>query len=205
MPTPPSRLDKTDAALVVVDVQTLFEPLIHEMGCVIANGSRLIRFADRLGMPVLLTEHYSRKLGPTMPALRDLVPRVEPIEKISFSCAGDPIFMSRLKATHRRQVVLCGIETHVCVYQTARDLMEEGYQVAVAADAVSSRQVSSRNLGLAYMRDIGVQVMTTEMVLFEMLKIARTEDFKAVADILKENPQPGLETPPAMLARSAEG
>ncbi len=204
MAKPPPRLDKTDAALVVIDVQTLFEPLIHEMGLVVANSSRLIRFADRLELPVLLTEHYSQKLGPTVPVLSELVPRVEPVEKISFSCAGDHLFMSKLKATHRRQVVLCGIETHVCVYQTARDLLEEGYQVVVAADAVSSRQVSSRNLGLAYMRDIGVQIMTTEMIFFELLRIARTDDFKAVADLLKENPRPGVQ-PPVPLAEKAKG
>lgn len=203
MPKPPQRLDKTDTALVVIDIQTLFEPLIHEMGLMVSNSSRLIRFTDRLGLPVLLTEHYSRKLGPTLPVLSELVPRVEPIEKISFSCAGDHIFMSRLKATHRGQVVLCGIESHVCVYQTARDLLEEGYQVVVAADAVSSRQASNRNLGLAYMRDIGVQVMTTEMIFFELLRIARTDDFGAVSDILKENPRPGS-LPPAPKTHKAE-
>ncbi len=198
MPKPPRRLDKKDTALVVVDIQTLFRPLIHEMDLVIANASRLMRFADRLEIPILLTEHYSQKLGPTVDELSDLVPRNEPIEKISFSCTGDSLFMTRLKSTHRNQVILCGIESHVCVYQTARDLMEDGYQVVVAADAVSSRQVSNRNLGLAYMRDIGVQVMTSEMVFFEILRIARTDDFRMVADILKENPQPGRALPRAV-------
>ncbi|MBU0742513.1 hydrolase [bacterium] len=195
MPKPPRRLEKNSIALVVIDIQQLFRPLIHEADLVIANASRLIRFADKLDIPILLTEHYPQKLGPTVTELSDLIPRVEPIEKISFSCAGDHHFMSRLKSTHREQVVLCGIETHVCVYQTARDLLEEGYQVVVAADAVSSRQVSNRNLGLAYMRDIGVQVMTSEMSFFELLRIARTDDFRTVADILKENPRPGRASP----------
>ncbi len=202
MPKPPRRLEKTDTALMVIDIQRLFEPLIHQMDMVIANSSRLIRFADRLDLPILLTEHYSQKLGPTVSELSDLIPRVEPIEKISFSCAGDHHFMSRLKSTHREQVILCGIESHVCVYQTARDLLEDGYQVVVAADAVSSRQVSNRNLGLAYMRDIGVQVMTCEMIFFEMLKIARTDDFKAVASILKENPHPGRKLPEATVRKA---
>jgi len=202
MAKPPKRLDKNNTALVVIDIQKLFEPMIHEMDTVIANSSRLIRFSDRLCMPVLMTEHNPQKLGPTVSALSELVPRVEPIEKISFSCAGDHIFMSKLKATHREQVILCGIESHVCVYQTARDLLEDGYQVVVAADAVSSRQVSNRNLGLAYMRDIGVQIMTSEMIFFELLRIAKTDDFNAVADILKENPHPGRKLPEAAVRKA---
>ncbi|MBK7702817.1 MAG: hydrolase [bacterium] len=191
MPKPPPRLEKHRTALVVVDVQEQFRPLIHEMGLVLANCSRLIRFCDQLDVPVLVTEHYPRGLGGTVEELAALPRRYEPIEKISFSCAADHNFNSRLKSLHRDQIVLCGIEAHVCVYQTARDLLEAGYQVAVAADAVSSRQVSNRNLGLAYLRDIGAQVMTAEMVMFEILKAARTEDFQAVAAILKENPLPG--------------
>ena len=191
MPKPPPRLEKHRTALVVVDVQESFRPLIHEMGLVLANCSRLIRFCDRLDVPVLVTEHYPRGLGGTVEELAALPRRYEPIEKISFSCAADHNFNSRLKSLHRDQIVLCGIEAHVCVYQTARDLLEAGYQVAVTADAVSSRQVSNRNLGLAYLRDIGAQVMTAEMVMFEILKVARTEDFQAVAAILKENPLPG--------------
>jgi nicotinamidase-related amidase len=203
MPKPPPRLEKNRTALVVVDVQESFRPLIHEMGVVLANCSRLIRFCDRLDIPVLVTEHYPRGLGGTVGELAALPRRYEPIEKISFSCAADHNFNSRLNSLHRDQIVLCGIEAHVCVYQTARDLLDEGYQVAVTADAVSSRQVSNRNLGLAYLRDVGAQVMTAEMVMFEILRAARTEDFQAVAAILKENPLPGrpAASPPPELSR----
>lgn len=187
----PRRLQRSRAMLVVVDVQTLFQPLIHDMGLVSANCSRLLRFFDRLDLPFIVTEHYPAKLGGTIEELSGLVKSLDPVEKISFSCAGDGGFMSRLKATRRDQVILCGIETHVCVAQTARDLLDDGFQVAVAADAVSSRQVTNRNLGLAYMRDLGAQVMTTEMIMFEILRVAKTEEFKTVADILKENPLPG--------------
>ena len=194
MPKPPPRLEKNRTALVVVDVQEQFRPLIHAMGLVLANCSRLIRFCDQLAVPVLVTEPYPRGLGGTVEELAALPRRYAPIEKISFSCAADHNFSSRLKSLNRDQIVLCGIETHVCVYQTARDLLEAGYQVAVAADAVSSRQVSNRNLGLAYLRDIGAQVMTAEMVMFEILKVARTDDFQAVSAILKENPLPSTPT-----------
>jgi len=187
----PRRLKLGRTVLVVVDVQETFRPLIHDMGHVIANSSRLMRFCERLELPVIVTEHYPEKLGRTVPELAGLTAGGAPVEKISFSCAGDPGFLERLHATGRDQVILCGIETHVCVYQTARDLMSDGFQVVVAADAVSSRQVSNRNLGLAYLRDLRVQVMTTEMIMFELLRVARTPEFKAVADVLKENPLPG--------------
>ncbi len=187
----PRRLKRSRCVLNLVDVQELFVPLIHDMETVVANCSRLVRFFDRMDMPAIVTEHYPAKLGKTVESLSGLIEGFDPVEKITFSCAGEPDFVSRLKAGRRDQVVLCGIETHVCVYQTARDLMEDGYQVIVAADAVSSRLPANRNLGLAYMRDLGVQVMTTEMIMFEVLKVARTDEFKAVADILKENPRPG--------------
>lgn len=185
----PTRLARSRAILIVIDVQEIFRPLIHDMNLVISNCSRLMRYCDKLDIPMLVTEHYPAKLGTTVEELATLAGGQDPVEKISFSCAGDSGFLSRLQATRRDQVILCGIETHVCVYQTARDLLSDGYQVVAAADAVSSRQVSNRNLGLAYMRDLGVQTMTTEMVMFEMLKVAGTEEFKSVADILKENPR----------------
>ena len=189
MSTIPKRLERSRAILVVIDVQELFRPLIHDMNMVVSNSSRLMRYCDRLDIPVIVSEHYPAKLGSTVEELAELSSGQDPVEKISFSCAGDSGFLSRLQSTRRDQVILCGIETHVCVYQTARDLLSDGYQVVTAADAVSSRQVSNRNLGLAYMRDLGVQTMTTEMVMFEMLKMAGTEEFKSVADILKENPR----------------
>jgi nicotinamidase-related amidase len=189
MSTIPKRLERSRAILVVIDVQELFRPLIHDMNMVVSNSSRLMRYCDRLDIPVIVSEHYPAKLGSTVAELAELSSGQDPVEKISFSCAGDSGFLSRLQSTRRDQVILCGIETHVCVYQTARDLLSDGYQVVTAADAVSSRQVSNRNLGLAYMRDLGVQTMTTEMVMFEMLKMAGTEEFKSVADILKENPR----------------
>jgi len=184
----PRRLKRARSILVVVDIQEKFRDLIHQMDLVVANTSRLMRFSDRLDIPRIVTEHYPSRLGGTIEDLAALTPSIDPVEKISFSCAADAGFTSRLKSTRRDQVILCGIETHVCIYQTARDLLDDGFQVIIAADAVSSRQVANRNLGLAYLRDLGAQVMTTEMVMFEILRVARTDEFKSVADILKENP-----------------
>jgi nicotinamidase-related amidase len=190
MPVTPKPFTQDDSTLVVVDIQSLFRSLIHDMDLVLANSSRLARFFQTLKMPVVVTEHYSSKLGGTVEDLAAQITPWEPIEKITFSCAGNEDFLNRLQETGRRQVILCGIETHVCVYQTARDLLNKNYQVALAADAVSSRLALNRELGIDAMRDLGVQIMSTEMLMFEILKVALTDDFRAVSDILKENPKP---------------
>ena len=187
----PVSFQKQNTALIVVDIQELFRTLIYDMNSVIANSSRLVRFCDRLEIPVIFSEQYSKAFGATVKEISEVAHQYKPVEKISFSCAGDSGFISKLESTKRKQIILCGLETHVCVYQTARDLLQKGYQISIAADAISSRNVSNRNLGLAYMRDLGVQVMTAEMIMFEILKIAKTADFELVSDILKENPQQG--------------
>ena len=121
-----------------------------------------------------------------MPEIRSVLGGARPLEKIHFSCDGDPGFRKALDGLNRDQIVLCGIETHVCVYQTAYDLLADGRQVAVAVDAVSSRSPHDRLIGLARMNQLGTQNMGVEMIMFEILRRAKTDDFKDVADILKE-------------------
>ena len=149
-------------------------------------ASALAAIFQRLDLPIIVTEHYPAGLGPTVPELRDIFDEWKPQEKITFSCAGDAGFNAALKATGRDQIVLCGIETHVCVYQTALDLLHRDLQVAVASDAISSCAKANTKLGLQRIRDIGAQVMGVEMILFEILREAKTDDFKAVVDLLKE-------------------
>jgi nicotinamidase-related amidase len=182
----PDRLEKHRLVLVVIDLQERFRDLIHDAPMVLKGSGRLIRACRELDLPILLTEHYSRGLGATMTEIRTLLPGVKPLEKIAFSCYGDAGFRERLNGLNRDQIILCGIETHVCVYQTARDLMDRGKQVAVAADAVGSRLARDREIGMQHMRRIGVQIMNVEMILFEMLREAQTADFKAIAPILKD-------------------
>jgi nicotinamidase-related amidase len=182
----PDRLEKHRTALVVVDIQERFRGLIHDQQQLLKGCGRLIRAFGELELPVVVTEHYSRGLGVTMPEIRASLGGVEPIEKIHFSCDGNSEFRAAIDGLNRDQIVLCGIETHVCIYQTARDLMDRGRQVAVAADAVSSQKPTDRQIGLEHMRRIGVQVMNVEMILFEILREAKTPDFKAIAPILKD-------------------
>lgn len=185
MPRAVTRLDRKKCVLVVVDVQERFRHLIHAMDEVVRNCSRLIRFCDRLDIPVVATEQNPARLGATLPELRALLRAAEPFEKMTFSCAGERRFAARLQSLDRSQVVLCGIETHVCVYQTALDLLAQDRRVAVAADAVSSRLPANRELGLARLRDLGADVMSTEMIMFEILREAGTDDFRSVSEVLR--------------------
>ena len=144
--------------------------------CLYSSNS-LIRFCRALDIPVRVTEQYPRGLGHTIPEIAELCGPAA--EKLTFSCHGSTDL-------ERPQWIVCGIEAHVCVYQTVRDLLAEGKQVAVAVDAVSSCNASDREIGLAYMRDLGAQNMSTQMLMFEVLRDAGTPEFKSVAGILKE-------------------
>ena len=182
----PPRFDANRTALVVVDIQEKFRDLIHGMDQVVAGSSRLIRFCQLLDIPILVTEHYPRGLGVTLSDLRRLFKPFHCIEKINFSCCGSDGFNEAMRKLGRDQVILCGIESHVCIYQTAFDLLHQSKQVAVAVDAVSSCSPSDREIGLKRMSEIGVQSMGVQMLMFEILKKAGTEQFKKAAPLLKE-------------------
>lgn len=185
----PSLLERFTAdrcVLVVVDLQEKFRDLIHGMDQVVDGSSRLIRFCQALDIPILVTEHYPRGLGVTLSEIRRLIQPFSCIEKIHFSCGGNPEFNEAVEKLGRDQIILCGIETHVCIYQTAFDLASDGHQVAVAVDAVSSCSPSDREIGLKRMSEIGIQSMGVQMLMFEILKKAGTEQFKKVAPFIKE-------------------
>lgn len=181
----PDRLQRDRCVLVVIDIQDRFRDLIHGMDKVVGNSVRLIRFAGILEIPVLVTEHYPQGLGGTVAEIRGLWEEFAPIGKIHFSCAQDPGFNEALAATGRDQVILCGIETHVCIYQTAADLRRRGLQVVVVADAVGSCDERNRKLGLQAMATLGVQGLGAQMVMFELLHRAGTPEFKQAADLLR--------------------
>ncbi|MFH1842044.1 MAG: isochorismatase family protein [bacterium] len=182
----PPKLEKDRVALVVIDMQERFRTIVHDMPRVVASCSRLIRFCQALSIPILVTEHYPRGLGKTIPELSRIFQRFDPLEKITFSCLGDDGIQSAWEALDRDQAILCGIETHVCVYQTAYDLLKTAAQVSLAMDGISSRTRQDREIGLARLISLGCAGMSAEMIMFEILQRAQTEDFKAVSDILKE-------------------
>lgn len=182
-------LNREDAALVVIDVQERLVPAIDKE---LYERSRkniviAIEAAGTLGMPVLLTEQYPKGLGRTVAHILTALEgkAYETLEKISFSCARDESFLSALGKTGRRQVLLAGMETHVCVYQTSVDLVNAGYEVFALDDAVSSRYPHNHRSGIEAMRDAGVRVIPTETALFQLLKTAGTPEFKKISSLLR--------------------
>jgi nicotinamidase-related amidase len=175
-----------NALLLIVDMQErLFAAMEPERrDTVLRNIKILGTAAERLQLPLLLTEQYPKGLGPTVPELRDLV-SVEPIEKTAFSCCGASRFTERLRATGADHVIMTGMETHVCVLLTALDLLPAGFSVSVVADAVCSRRRESHDLGLAQARQAGAVITSTETVVFQLLRTADTDDFRALSKLLR--------------------
>lgn len=179
-------LSSKQAVLVVVDVQGKLAQLMHEKEMLFENLVRLVKGAQVLGVPVIWLEQNPAKLGPTIPELAAAMPAgLVPTPKMSFGCCGEPAFMEKLSTLGRRQVLVCGIEAHICVYQTAVGLEERGYDVHVVADAVSSRKAASRDLAMAKLRRESARLTTVEMALFEMLGTAAAPEFKQIAGIVK--------------------
>jgi nicotinamidase-related amidase len=179
------KLDRARAALVVVDVQEAFRPAVLDFERVAANVATLVRGARILGLPTLVTEQYPKGLGRTVPEVAEHLDAVEPIEKVCFSAVQADGFSRGLQEQRRDQVVLCGIESHVCVNQTAEDLLADGVEVHVAQDAVTSRTEENRALGLHKMERSGATVTSVETALFELLRQAGTPEFKEVQALVK--------------------
>lgn len=178
-------LSRNDAVLMVVDIQGKLAQLMHGKEALFENVRRMIRGANVLGVPIVWAEQNPKGLGPTVPEIAEIMTGIEPIPKLSFSCCGEDAIASTLQELGRRQVLLAGIEAHVCVYQTAMDLLGMGYGVHVVADAVSSRAKENREIGLQRMRDEGVKLTSVEMALFELLRVAQGDDFKEILRIVK--------------------
>ncbi|MCB0875812.1 MAG: hydrolase [Solirubrobacterales bacterium] len=177
------RLDPERAALVVVDVQEGFRKAIPDFGAVAAATATLIRGAEALDVPVIVTEQYPKGLGPTASEVAERLPDgVEPIAKTVFSAASADGFA----LGGREQAIVCGIETHVCVNQTVLELLDSGIEVHVVADAVGSRSEANRQLGLAKAERAGAWITSVETALFELLGEAGTERFKAVQRLVLE-------------------
>jgi nicotinamidase-related amidase len=175
-------------AVVVCDVQERLFPAmdIDHREEVMRNIKVLTTSARRLQVPILVTEQYPKGLGHTLQELVDtLGPGTEPHEKVTFSCCGAPTFRARLEATGAHQIVLTGIEAHVCVLMSALDLLAEGYTVQVAADAVTSRTQANWRLAMDQLRQAGAVVTATETVLFQLLRQADTDEFRELARLIR--------------------
>jgi len=178
-------LRREDTVVVVIDFQEKLTPRIAGLGPLLEQAVRLIRFARELELPVLVTEQYPRGLGPTIPEVAEALGKTAPMAKTAFGCLGDGAFAEALAGTGRRQLLITGVETHVCVMQTALQALEQGYEVFVAQDAVGSRSPTETVAGLARMTRAGAEPVTVEMALFELLREAGTPEFRRVLPLLK--------------------
>jgi nicotinamidase-related amidase len=178
-------LSPDNAVLAVIDIQGKLAQLMNQKEMVFDNAQRIVKGAQILGIPIIVTEQNPKGLGPTIPEIAALFRQFQPLPKFSFSCCADPGFSQALKALKRKQVLITGIEAHVCIYQTSLDLMSLGHEVYVVSDVVSSRTAENRVVALQRMRDEGVKITSTEMALFELLKTAEAPQFKDVSRIVK--------------------
>ena len=180
-------LEADQCALIVVDIQEKLLPPIFQKEQLVKNSKLLIRLAGIVKIPTFMTTQYAKGLGPTVPEVASLLPETQAIDKQMFSCFGSDVFCSLLKRVpgNRTTVLLCGMESHICVMQTALGALREGYLVHVAADAVSSRTEWNWKIGLERMRTAGTIISSTEMMMYELLKSSSAPAFKELLPYLK--------------------
>jgi len=179
-------LDASECALIVIDIQEKLLPPIFEKDRLLRNAQLLIRMAGILNLPTIATTQYARGLGGTVSQVKDLLPDA-PLDKQMFSCFGSDVFCSVLRRLPGRKntVLLCGMESHICVMQTALGALREGYLVHVASDAVGSRTEWNWKMGLERMRAAGAVISSTEMMIYELMRSSGTEAFKQMLRYLK--------------------
>ena len=178
-------LKKEDAVLVVVDVQGKLATLMYEKEDFFSNVIRMIKGAKVLNVPIIWNEQLPDKLGKTIPEIAKHLEGKQPLVKKSFSCCGNVDFVQTLASYNRKQVLLVGMETHICVYQTARDLLDSGYEVYVVTDAVASRKWENKQVGLSMMKDMGAKYTSVEMALFDMFETTEGDQFREIVQIVK--------------------
>ncbi len=178
-------ISSEEAALLVVDIQDRLAVVMEEKDKVVKNTRNLIELAKLFNMPVILTEQYPRGLGPTVSEVKEALAVYAPIEKTSFDCCGQGDFIDVIRNVNRRKIIVSGMETHVCVLQTVLSLIKEGYEIHLASDAICSRDAGNKRIALDLMASAGAIVTCTETVLFQILKKAGTEEFKAIVKLIK--------------------
>ncbi len=178
-------LIREDAVLIVIDMQVNLYRVMQEQEAIMENNCKIVRGAKILDIPVIVTEQVPDKIGPTIPQVAEHLQGIQAISKESFSCWKNEGFMKAVMAQSRKQLIVTGIEAHVCVYQTVLDLLRAGYQLYVVADAVSSRTSVNKVYGVERMRNAGAAIVSTEMVLFELLQTAAHEKAKDIFKIVK--------------------
>jgi nicotinamidase-related amidase len=181
----PRVLNSQQALLLIVDIQEAFRKNLSDVGDLSRNVSILVEAAKILDIPIFLTEQYPQGLGKTLAEIQACLGDYRYFDKSAFSCCGAEGFAEALKSTGKNQIIVCGIEAHVCVSQTVHDLLQLGYSVHVLTDAISSRHPKNKEVGLQKMVASGAVISCLEMALFELLVQSGTETFKAVQRLIK--------------------
>jgi nicotinamidase-related amidase len=178
-------LHPENTVLVIVDAQTKLLNVMFEKDFLISNLQKLVKGVQAMGIPIVATEQNPEGLGPTIPDVAQVMPGIKPIRKISWSCWCEKSFSHELESLNRRQILITGAEAHVCVYQTAMDLLDSGYDVYMVADCVGSRTARNRDIALSRTVNEGAKLTSMEMALFELLKTAANPQFKEILKIVK--------------------
>ncbi len=181
------QIDRNNSCLVIVDVQTKLIPKIFNKDSLVNHINQLIHIFKVLDLPIILTEQYPKGLGPTVSEIKESLKgtSMKRIEKTSFSCFGSDLFLETLKKNKKNQVILTGIETHICVLQTSLDLIQGDYDVFLVDEATGSRNIDHRSIGIDRMKNSGVIFTNFEMLLFEMLKDSKNPNFKELSGLIK--------------------
>jgi len=175
-------IEREDSLLVIIDVQEKLFPVMAEKEKLASQVMKLVRFSKIVGLPVIVTEQ--EKLGPTLPEMRGELTSVAPVPKADFNCFGCEAFLKRVRESEKTTLVLCGIEAHICVAQTALHAAPD-YTVQVVSDAIASRSPENKRVALERMARSGVTITSTEMVIYEILKRAGTDTFRKVLNLVK--------------------
>ena len=179
------RILKERSVGLVIDIQERLYPHIDQHELLLQNTGILLNGLKSLEVPVLITEQYPKGLGSTLEEVKLNLSEFDPIEKISFSCCDEATYLKALISSGRNQVIICGIETHVCVMQTVIDLLERDFIPVVVADCVSSRRAADKHIALERMRQEGAIISSYESILFELARVAGTETFKTISKLVK--------------------
>ncbi len=178
-------LNIEDAVLLIVDIQERLATVMKDREKVVKNCQHLIELAKMINLPIVVTEQYPKGLGRTVSELQSAIPDYKPIEKTAFNCCGEPAFVTAIKKLNKKKIIMTGMETHICVLQTTIGLLQEGFTIHVVEDAVCSRTDENWRTGLEYLRDAGAVITCTETVLFQLLRVAGTEEFKKISQRIK--------------------
>ena len=179
------RILRNETVAIVVDIQEKLFPHMHEGDLMLRNCLKLIEGLKILSVPLIVTQQYTRGLGPTLQAIVQMFPDFRYIEKISFSCFGEPAFKEEITRLGKTDIILFGIEAHVCVLQTCLDLLEAGKRPVVVEDCISSRKPNDKDIAIARMRQEGAMITTMESLLFELTCAAGNDTFKRISGIVK--------------------